>query len=68
MQDIDIIATYSDASGAVRIGKVKMSHLSSSWILENPNDRENGLPNSSQVLIIDYRIRMLSFKRSIKFK
>lgn len=50
VQDIDVIATYSDVSGAVRISRVKMSHLSASWILENPSDRDNGLPNSSQVL------------------
>lgn len=54
MQDIEIIATYSDVSGAVRMGRVKMSHLSASWVLESPSDGDHDLPISSQVLIIDF--------------
>ncbi|KAJ0076929.1 hypothetical protein Patl1_35727 [Pistacia atlantica] len=48
-EDIDIIATYSDVSGAVRIGRVKKSHLSASWILESPSDGDHDLPISSQM-------------------
>ncbi|KAK1558335.1 hypothetical protein Q3G72_001208 [Acer saccharum] len=49
-KDIDIIVTYSDASGAIRINRVKMSHLSPSWVLENPTDGNHDLPNGSQIL------------------
>ncbi|RZC67378.1 hypothetical protein C5167_011072 [Papaver somniferum] len=36
--DIDITATYTDASGAVRISTVKSKDLSSSWVWQHPND------------------------------
>ena len=36
MQDIDIIATYSDASGHIRLARLKMTDLSDSWLRENP--------------------------------
>lgn len=49
LQDIDVIVTYSDASGAIRAGRVKMSQLSPSWIIESPNDRNRDMPNDSQV-------------------
>lgn len=48
-QDIDIIATYSDTSGAVRIGKVKMKDLSASWVLKDPSDGNHDQPKSLEV-------------------
>lgn len=32
--------TYTDPSGAVRLRKVKGKDLSASWVLENPNTRD----------------------------
>lgn len=49
IQDIDIIASYSDTSGAVRISRVKMRDLSASWVLENPIDRNHDQPKSWEV-------------------
>ncbi|KAG5248188.1 galacturonosyltransferase [Salix suchowensis] len=46
--DINIIATYSDTSGAVRTSRVKMSDLSPSWVLENPVDKNHDQPKTSQ--------------------
>ncbi|WCJ40012.1 galacturonosyltransferase 3 [Euphorbia peplus] len=43
-KDIDIIATYSDTSGGVKIKRVKMKDLSASWVLENPTDRSRVHP------------------------
>ncbi|XP_021903700.1 probable galacturonosyltransferase 3 isoform X3 [Carica papaya] len=51
-KDIDILATYSDHSGTVRIGKVKMGDLSASWILENPVDGNRDEAEGSQVVIL----------------
>lgn len=56
IQDIDIIATYSDTSGAVRIGRVKMRDLSASWVWENPLDANHKKSRSSQVLLSDFDI------------
>ncbi|KAF8405542.1 hypothetical protein HHK36_010449 [Tetracentron sinense] len=50
MQDMDIVATYSDASGAVQISTVKSKDLSASWVWENPIDRNRDQPKSAQVL------------------
>ncbi|KAI3956185.1 hypothetical protein MKW98_008703 [Papaver atlanticum] len=36
--DIDITATYIDASGAVQISTVQSKDLSSSWVWQHPND------------------------------
>lgn len=47
-KDIDIIAAYSNASGHVRLARLKMSYLSDSWIWENPTNGNNGLQKSSQ--------------------
>lgn len=38
MQDIDIIVTYTDTSGAIRIRTVKSKDLSASWVWKNPID------------------------------
>ncbi|KAJ6311144.1 hypothetical protein OIU76_015799 [Salix suchowensis] len=48
--DINIIATYSDTAGAVRLSRVKMSDLSPSWVLENPADKNHDQPKVSQRL------------------
>nr|POE60348.1 putative galacturonosyltransferase 3 [Quercus suber] len=49
-QDIDIIATYSDTSGAIRISRVKMRDLSASWVWENPMDVHHDQSTSSEWL------------------
>lgn len=49
-KDIDIIATYSDASGTIRTSRVKMKDLSASWVLENPINGDPDKPKGSQVL------------------
>lgn len=51
IQDVDIIATYSDTFGAVRISRVKMRDLSSSWVLKNPSAGNHEQPNSVQVIL-----------------
>ncbi|KAF9676396.1 hypothetical protein SADUNF_Sadunf09G0134200 [Salix dunnii] len=48
--DINIIATYSDNTGAVRLSRVKMSDLSPSWVFENPADKNHDQPKVSQRL------------------
>ncbi|GAV60133.1 Glyco_transf_8 domain-containing protein/PPR domain-containing protein/PPR_1 domain-containing protein/PPR_2 domain-containing protein, partial [Cephalotus follicularis] len=49
-QDIDIIASYSDSSGIVRLSRVKMSALSASWVLEKPGNGDHDQPENSQTL------------------
>lgn len=56
IQDFDIVATYSDASGAVRISRVKMRDLSASWVWENPMDGNLDQPQISQVLLFNFNI------------
>ncbi|XP_061355739.1 probable galacturonosyltransferase 3 [Gastrolobium bilobum] len=50
-KDIDIIATYSDATGHVRLARLKMRGLSDSWIWENPTHGNNEHQMSSQGLV-----------------
>lgn len=45
IQDVNIVATYSDHHGNIRLGSVKMGHLSSSWLFDNPL-RPNTNPSS----------------------
>ncbi|XP_022989352.1 probable galacturonosyltransferase 3 isoform X1 [Cucurbita maxima] len=47
-KDIDIIAAYSDPSGAFRLGRVKLKDLSASWVWENSVDGNHHQPLSSQ--------------------
>lgn len=56
IQDFDIIATYSDASGTVRISRVKMRDLSASWVWENRMDGNHDQPQTSQVLPFNLNI------------
>ncbi|CAL1399314.1 unnamed protein product [Linum trigynum] len=54
-KDIDIIASYSDPSGRMRVSRVKMKSLSASWVLENPvdtaeNDGQNSTAQTSKYL------------------
>lgn len=51
MQDIDIIVTYNDPSGAVRISTVKSRDLSASWIWRSPSDEDHHHTLSSQVYV-----------------
>ncbi|CAL0326887.1 unnamed protein product [Lupinus luteus] len=50
-EDIDIIAAYSDAHGHVRLARLKMSHLSHSWIWDNPTTHATNNTSYSQDLI-----------------
>lgn len=50
VQDIDIIVTYTDTSGSVRIRTVKSRDLSASWIWRSPTDENTDHQNSSQVV------------------
>ncbi|CAJ1972936.1 unnamed protein product [Sphenostylis stenocarpa] len=54
-KDIDIIATYSDASGHVRLARLKMRGLSDSWIWENPTSGNNEYQKSSQELVESFQ-------------
>ncbi|BAT77426.1 hypothetical protein LR48_Vigan04g259100 [Vigna angularis] len=54
-KDIDIIATYSDASGHVRLARLKMRDLSDSWVWENPTNGNNEYQKSSQELTESYQ-------------
>ncbi|XP_019167038.1 PREDICTED: probable galacturonosyltransferase 3 isoform X1 [Ipomoea nil] len=47
-KDIDIIVTYSDASGAVRAMRVKSDNLSKSWVWKNPSDENDDGKESSK--------------------
>lgn len=47
-KDIDIIVTYNDPSGAVRISTVKSRDLSASWIWRSPSDEDHHHTLSSQ--------------------
>ncbi|GLT94025.1 hypothetical protein SLE2022_117880 [Rubroshorea leprosula] len=49
-KDIDIIATYTDATGTLQATRVKMKDLSASWVLENPADGGNDQQKGLQVL------------------
>ncbi|PIA46747.1 hypothetical protein AQUCO_01500356v1 [Aquilegia coerulea] len=40
-EDIDITATYTDASGVVRISTVKSKDLSASWVWQNPDNKSH---------------------------
>lgn len=50
-QDIDIIATYSDTSGNIRLARMKTRDLSDSWIWENHVDGDLELQKSSETLV-----------------
>ncbi|KAL1348705.1 hypothetical protein HN51_024707 [Arachis hypogaea] len=50
-KDIDIIATYSDASGHFQLARLKMRDLSDSWIWENPTNENNEHQTRSQELV-----------------
>ncbi|KAM4089581.1 hypothetical protein ACB094_07G164000 [Castanea mollissima] len=54
-QDIDIIATYSDTSGAIRISRVKMRDLSASWVWENPMDVHRDQSTSSETVVDSFQ-------------
>ncbi|KAL5562343.1 hypothetical protein UlMin_032090 [Ulmus minor] len=45
-QDIDVIVTYSDMSGALRLRRVKMKDLSASWVLEHPSNVNHEQPKN----------------------
>ncbi|XP_056860371.1 probable galacturonosyltransferase 3 [Raphanus sativus] len=49
LKDVNIVATYSDHHGNIRLGSVKMGHLSSSWLFDNPL-RPNTNPSSQLVI------------------
>ncbi|AES73713.2 putative polygalacturonate 4-alpha-galacturonosyltransferase [Medicago truncatula] len=47
-KDIDIIAAYSDASGHIRLARLKTMDLSASWVWENPTNVNTEHQNNSQ--------------------
>ncbi|KAL0891762.1 hypothetical protein Bca101_015745 [Brassica carinata] len=49
LKDVNIVATYSDHHGNIRLGSVKMGDLSSSWLFDNPVRSMNNPP--SQLVI-----------------
>ncbi|PSS21816.1 Galacturonosyltransferase [Actinidia chinensis var. chinensis] len=49
-KDIDIIVTYTDISGSVRIRTVKSRDLSASWVWKSASDEDNDQPKRSQSL------------------
>ncbi|XP_022636842.1 probable galacturonosyltransferase 3 [Vigna radiata var. radiata] len=54
-KDIDIIATYSGASGHVRLARLKMRDLSDSWFWENPTNGNNEYQKSTQESMESYQ-------------
>jgi alpha-1,4-galacturonosyltransferase len=49
LKDVNIVATYSDHYGNIRLGRVKMGDLSPSWVLENPAYQVSRKTKGSQV-------------------
>lgn len=49
VQDIDIIVTYTDASGAIQTSTVKSKDLSPSWVWEDPDDKNHESLKDSKV-------------------
>ncbi|XP_071696332.1 probable galacturonosyltransferase 3 [Rutidosis leptorrhynchoides] len=49
-KDIDIIVTYTDTSGAIRIKTVNSKHLSASWVWKNPIDDNQGKKEGLELL------------------
>ncbi|MCH96833.1 galacturonosyltransferase 3-like, partial [Trifolium medium] len=47
-KDVDIIATYSDVSGHIRLARLKMRDLSDSWVWESPTNANTEHQNNSQ--------------------
>ncbi|XXG87413.1 hypothetical protein AAC387_Pa11g2104 [Persea americana] len=48
-KDVDIIVTYTDASGAIQTSTIKSKDLSPSWVWEGPDDKNHGLLRDSKV-------------------
>lgn len=48
VKDIDIMVTYSDASGAVRVGSVKAKDLSPSWVWKIPGSHHDDHVKNSE--------------------
>jgi alpha-1,4-galacturonosyltransferase len=51
LKDVNIVATYSDHYGNIRLGRVKMGDLSPSWVLENPAYQVSRKTKGSQLVI-----------------
>ncbi|GAB4838662.1 Probable galacturonosyltransferase 3 [Ancistrocladus abbreviatus] len=47
-KDLDIIVSYSDASGVMQVSSVKARDLSSSWVWKNSISEDNGQMQGSQ--------------------
>lgn len=65
-KDIDIVATYTDTSGVVRLGTVKSKDLSASWYWEDPvNERQDQLKSSQRLEDSSQsRVRLGEFDKS----
>lgn len=48
VEDIDIMVTYSDASGTIRVNSVKARDLSSSWVWQTPTGHYHDYVKSSE--------------------
>lgn len=48
VEDIDIMVTYSDSSGAIRVRSVKAKDLSPSWVWQTPTGHYHDFIKSSQ--------------------
>lgn len=60
VQDIDIIVTYTDTSGSVRIRSVKSGDLSASWNWRSPTDEITDHQKSSQVVTSLLSLKLVS--------
>lgn len=56
---MNIVATYSDHYGNIRLGRVKMEDLSSSWVLENPANQVSGKKKGLQVPTFNVCLRLV---------
>ena len=55
-QDIDIMVTYSDASGAIRVGSVQAKDLSSSWVWCTSDSHFEDHVKVTEVLVLKIEI------------
>ncbi|KAK4761338.1 hypothetical protein SAY87_006231 [Trapa incisa] len=64
-EDIDIVATYSDTSGAVQMGRVKMKDLSASWVWDNPTHGNHAQQRVFQVETVSCNQSRMRFQDEI---
>lgn len=52
VQDVEMTATYADASGALKMHKVNSKDLSDSWKWKNSNEETHANPEGGLVLFL----------------